>query len=287
MKIVRCADVTLPPYQCINTGRFGLPAGTAGRDGNEIEGYLIHCTSLSLEDMLQCRNGVGRLNRADESLRQSYHYYIDKNGTLVKDVDEADTAWGLRPSLPNGCGTDEVTYEDCDLNLDWDVIRDNPTILPDYLLLHIALEKGPIGGNDSQGSIDSCGCNAPQNSKLFTKAQYKTLINLLAEINARLTPIDGDNLRFVHNIDCCERNECGCSPCESELLCAVSNFCKPANAPLSVAFTPGAIVELTGADDTTQQVTENASDFLLRLLVNDSGAIKVRTATGLVALPTS
>lgn len=270
LRVLDCPELQKPITGCRDSQRFGLPIkGVHGRDGVAIQGIVIHCVENVEEG---CTVG-GKLHASDSGIRTSYHYSINRNGGLYQDVDDADIAWGLTPSVV--LGTTTVNYE-CGLMPSFVSVPGKPA---DQYLLHIAVESAK--NRVAFEMTGDCGCGAGLLAKQFGKEVAEKLVHLLAWLASSYNiTLDENHINFRHHIDLCDREECGCPPCISELLCAVSGYCEAVNNPTPTSFVEGQLVRVFGDDATGQQAVEGLSNLVLRALRVKTGVLQVQNADG-------
>lgn len=245
-----CLDPVKPPITCAPSKLFGVPQGNSGRNGQVIRGIVIHC--LSQNEMEACGQAI-KLSRLRGN-KNSLHYGVLLSGGLQQYVDDADIAYGLDFTVPLGatnpvyiCPNNPCQPDICDPNPPllnpykplW-ALSDEPAVagVPfDYYLLHIGVEAAAQKVHPFKSKADKHGCLEPADGcapcddndlrDQFGSAQLRTLTQLVAALAfEHNVPIDVDHINFFHNIDPCERDECGCAPCISQFVCQVTGYCQ-------------------------------------------------------------
>lgn len=260
MEVINCPNVIKPKVVKRESRRFGLPAiGTTGQN-TAITSILIHCIP---ELPPQICGDKPALHRADLDWRTSYHYLIPKEGeTIYQDVEDRDTAYGLSPKV--ALGTSVVTYE-CALFPSFTITPGQPL---DRNIIHIAVERPnrrtAIVTNPVATEGD-CECGGSELEKQFGIAQTKSLVKLIAWLSDQYSvPLNAAHVNWRHNIDMCEKDECGCPPCTTELYCRVSNYCASIALPNNPGVKEGDLVWVYGHDKYGEQRRERVSDLLTR-----------------------
>lgn len=184
---------------------FGFPKGTTGRTGG-VMGILIHCIP---DFSYYARSGGGALNRPRGDLHSSVHYSVPIKGQIIEHISPSNVAWGLGPTLAAGSSTPE--YGNC-AELTWGLAEIEAP--PDDYLIHIAIESSSI-----KALSDNCDC-PPMPSQ-----QLQNLSHLIAYLAQEYEiTIDAQHINFLHLIEPCKQNECGCDPDIQTLLSRVNSF---------------------------------------------------------------
>lgn len=253
--MAECPTTTKPFVSLVPTQLYGFPRGTAGRSSQEIQGILLHCIEDIGRFTTTCAPS-GAFSRPRGIEKASVHYAINLQGNITQYVDDSDVAWGLGPILAQG--SSNPTYAICNQSLDWDLTGDNVGIAADKYLIHIAIEspKNRVLNTNTQDG-DDCKCKVGFDTTLSTK-QSNNLIQLLAYLSETYDiALDVNHINFLHNIDSCNRAECGCSPCIVPLLCAVDDYCEPADFAANSTFREleegNEIVKIYGIDKYSRQ----------------------------------
>lgn len=283
--VYNCKDVACPKTTPINNKRFGLPIqGVIGRNGNVPIAIVIHCIDKVLED--PCNMKTPKLNSEFQSGTTSYHYVIRETGEVRCEVDPLNIAWGFGPKVED-CTTNVITY-DCQ-PLRWALAAANPGVPADYYTIHIAMEstKDPEGRRfkkkkqtDIQvgtGIANECECTETQPLlDQFSGAELRPLVHLIAWLVKQFPTVllADTNINWMHNIDCCQREECGCAPCIKELICAVNNYCQIPEQFGDASFGNGLLTHLYGEDLHREKMGEEAGSFLARHLRFNSATSK-------------
>lgn len=295
--LVECKTPERPSVICRPSKRFGVPVrGVAGRNGQEIKGIVIHCLQTTLETYaMQVCGDPQRLSRPNGPAA-SIHYGVNFNGGVQQYVDDTDIAWGLDFTVPRGTTTPVYRCPDgcfplitCEepnppqvsdptyLPL-WALTTDNPGIPFDYYLLHIGVEASgtKVPGMTRQG--DPCGdCSDGNAMSSFSDSEARKLVQLVAYLAERYNiPIDKDHINFWHNIDPCEREECGCAPCIVNFLCDVDGYCQgPKVAADPTYVLGGPVVYVYGETRYGDKTAQLSTQFLLSHFRFNSGLNRV------------
>lgn len=245
-----CLDPVKPAITCAPSKLFGVPQGNNGRNGQVVRGIVIHC--LDQTEMEACGQAV-KLSRLRGN-KNSLHYGILLSGGVQQYVDDGDIAYGLDFTVPLGgtnpvyiCPNNPCQPDACDPNPPlinpyiplWG-LSNEPIVagVPfDYYLLHIGIEAParkvqPFKAKTSaegciQPTEDCAPCDGNDIFDQFAPAQLRALTQLVAALAFQHNvPLDDDHVNFFHNIDPCERDECGCAPCISQFICHVSGYCQ-------------------------------------------------------------
>jgi hypothetical protein len=259
MRVIQCPNVIKPKVEARETRRFGLPVlGTAGQNTN-IVSILIHCVPEI--PPIPCGDKPA-LHRAAIDWRTSYHYLIPKEGrTIYQDVQDRDTAWGLSPKVTLGSST--VDY-DCGLFPTFTAIPGQPL---DRGVIHIALERVKSRATliDKFIPKGGCGCESTQLIEQFNRDQVQSLVKLIAWLsNEYGISLDVSHINFRHNIDMCEKEECGCDICMDELYCRVDSYCASIALPSNPNIKDGELVYVYGEDKYGEQKRETVASLLTR-----------------------
>ncbi len=281
-----CLDPTKPPINCLPSKLFGIPQGNSGRNGQVIRGIVVHCLD---EIGIEACGSATKLSRLRGS-KNSLHYTIPLNGGVQQHVDDADIAYGLDFTVPLGTTTPIYTCPDnpcqpdaCDPNPPllgnykplW-ALSDDVTLagVPfDYYLLHIGLEAPkrrvtpfrPQNSNENCGETNDCEpCADNSIDDQFANAQMRSLVQLVAALAFEYgIPIDSQHVNFWHNIDPCERDECGCEPCISQFICRVTNYCQtPKIAADATYVLDNQLAFVYGETKEGQKTAQRTADFL-------------------------
>jgi hypothetical protein len=295
----------------IPSPRYGIPAGTAGRRGFPILGIVIHCLDVTLDEYAKTCGSPGKLSRGLGN-KASLHYGISLTGGVQQYVHDSDMAWGLDFTVPLGsttpyyncpspCGPSQGPCDEpittSNYTLLWDLLTQaaNENIVipagtgPDFYLLHIGVESPAIRTQSLTGGSQDAGCNGCTDelvAKQFSQIQYRMLIQLVAFLADRYSiPLNDGRINFFHNIDPCDREECGCPPCGDQFVCAVQNYCQPAGvtqgADANIPVTsPDVMSHLYGQDIYGGRVAVPVSSLLL-------SNIRLNTATGKIEIRSS
>ena len=214
---------------------FGIPKGAPGRNGNVIQGIVLHCLKESLEeyDQLVCKNH--KIGKAKPS-HASMHYAIGYSGGIHQYVEDANIAWGFADYLSNFPGPYPVS------GLNWALVTANPTVSPDYYVLHIGLESGvPINDNEC------VNCAGPT---VLDRGGYRQLVHLLAYLAQTYSiPLDTGHVQFDQAINVAAEDECQCHDIVL-LLADVAAYCEPCESPAD-PLPDGTIFKLRGMTDPT------------------------------------
>ncbi len=245
MSTVDCLSPTYPPFECIDTERFGLPYGVHGRNGQRPRAILVHCIQDDPHEFARAnceilRGRDGRIRRHGAS----YHWLVGIEGDLVAQVDEEDIASGLGD------------LNECPLNWTYVNALIPPASHPDEVLIHIAIQVPPTTG----AYHCNCDCSIPTGFQ----AQSAVLVRLIAAIADRWNiTINADTLRYDSEVrDCSEDCECMES---RDLVCAVLAYCeRPGDqAEASATFNPltDTLAFVEGITTTGRRVRIRLSDL--------------------------
>lgn len=291
----QCLPAAKPAVTCVPSQLYGIPAQTAGRNGQIIRGIVIHCID---EAEGEACGSVPKLNRLRGG-KNSLHYGISLNGGIKQFVDDGDIAYGLDFNVPLGtttpvyacpgsecntidnCGNVTVTpgtavYKPLWALSDLAAVANVPF---DYYLLHIGIENAGRKASAQTGQIlpdDPCGpCNGNDLRVQFTREEMASLVQLVAYLSETYTvPLDADHINFWHQIDPCQRDECGCDPCITQFLCKVGSYCQGPKVVADQTYVVGTGIDFVyGENEFGQKTAEKVSDFI-------AGNFRKNTATG-------
>ena len=261
--------------ECLS-GNYGLKdKGVAGRNGQTISAVLIRC--IAEGHGMPCYV-EGNLKKEADNYRESYHYIVRADGTVVREVPENSTSWALKPKLVKDLNAlpavvYNVEYPEC-ADLDWTPINTVPVgAFKDDLLLTIGVEvpktgnRYPLAWAHKQCACTKsggCGATLYQN---FNNYQLYKLARLLKWISIQYPALTLDNLhyQFYQNINDCCLEECGCSPSVEELMCLATNFCEPIKNLAGNFVESGTVSYIYGFNADGIPVKEDLSTALLRL----------------------
>ncbi len=275
MPVINCPDPTKPIVTTIASPLFGFPRGTEDRDDVEIQGILIHCVDTLTEYQACQANAYGEAGRPTGILKQSLHFGIPINGRIQQYIAEENIAWGLAPILAQGAS--EPTYSDCDNSLTWDLTEENEDVAPDKYLIHIAIEASKERVISSGTLECTCDINFAENNP---KTQSRQLVELVAFLASEYEiTIDSNHINFLHNVDPCKRNECGCNPCIDQLICAIDDYCQVVENAKDTTFQENEETEITalyGEDQYGNKKKITAEEVFAFFI---SGAIRIPNRT--------
>lgn len=295
-----CLDPTKPPINCLPSKLFGIPQGNSGRNGQIIRGIVVHC--IDDADVEACGSAV-KLSRLRGS-KNSLHYTIPLNGGIQQHVDDGDIAYGLDFTVPLGatapiytCPNNPCQPDPCDINPPllgnykplW-ALSDDVTLagVPfDYYLLHIGIESPKRGvpafnpKTTDAGCIEStddcspCGDN--DITTQFSSRQHRSLVHLVAALAFQYgIPVDSAHINFWHNIDPCERDECGCEPCISQFICNVTNYCQSPKVGADATYVnDNGLAFVYGETKEGQKTAQPTSDFIAENLRYNTGLARI------------
>lgn len=304
--LVECKSPEKPSVICLPSRRYGVPQGTSGRNGETIKGIVIHCLETTLEQYaIQVCGDPGKLSRGSGP-KSSLHYGIGMNGNVQQYVDDDDIAWGLDFTVPRGTTTPIYKCPDscpgpnpCDPNApppvsdphylpDWGLTTENPNIPFDYYLLHIGVEASGTRVKALITSSGGCGeCADGGTGQQFSDPEVLKLVQLVAFLADRYNiPQNKDHINFWHNIDPCERSECGCTPCTANLLCEVDNYCQgPAVAADPTYVLGGPLSHIYGQTKFGDKTAQTTQMFFRNNLRINAGVLEVFDAATNTWLP--
>lgn len=304
--LIECKTPEKPPVVCLPSKRYGVPQGTPGRNGQTVKGIVIHCLDNTLEGYAaQVCGDVGKLSRGNGP-KASLHYGIGMNGNVQQYVSDDDIAWGLDFTVPRGTVTPIYRCPDgcpapslCDPLApplvsdpnylpDWTLTTENPGIPFDYYLLHIGVEAS--GNRVSPIAINAggCGeCSDGNTGQQFTTPEVWKLVQLVAYLaDFYSIPQDRNHINFWHNIDPCERDECGCTPCIANLLCEVDSYCQgPLVAADPTYVLGGPLSHVYGQTKFGDKTAQATPMFFLNNLRVNAGVLEVFDAATNTWLP--
>ena len=278
MAIIRqCKDPEYPAMVSIPSPLYGFPRGTLGRNGNVPLAIVIHCVS-DLGTYNKVCNPVGALSRPRGSDKASVHFGIGRQGAVQMYIDPDDTAWGFGPNLPPTATA--PSYDLCNVPT-WALTIVNANIPPDYYTIHIAVEqpKQRTYPTAPQDSID-CQCDSAFDNRLNPE-QSRNLVQLVAKLAFEYNiPIDDAHVNWFQNIDPCEREECGCSPCLVQFLCAVDAYCEAPDFGGDGSFNNESTLTLVyGEDKFEQKRSQTPQSFLSQNLRWNTATAKLQILT--------
>ena len=260
-----------PPPMLLRPARtFGIPRGRAGRNGNAIQGIVIHCLDMDFAQRSAEAERMYRLLKAKPQ-HASLHYVIGTNGEVQRQVEDANIAWGHAWYVSNFA----LGYP---MEIVWSLADQNPMMTPDYYVINIGL----IRGNDDRQCIGD--------EVLAVGLARASLVHLLAWLcQEHDIAIDTDHITLHRDIDAFASDECGECVTLDDILLDVVNYCQPCAAPFSGQAPEGEILRLLGLSDYVCDnqcfVVEDAVTLLRRLLPLDPEGGLMWTNNGLALRP--
>jgi hypothetical protein len=242
--------------------------GETNRNGKAIKAILIRCIPEGYAEPCPVD---GNLAKSSEIYRESYHYIIKGNGTVVSDVPENQTSWALKPffNVPDcGMGSGTLEYPEC-CKILWKPFQD--TVAGQYVddvLLTIAIEVPSISANSYLNwAHKNCSCD-PNLSKNFSATQITGLARLLQYLFIKYPAIEknSNGIQLFDNINLCEISECGCNVNPSELICLATQYCEPVAGQEGKHVPTGEVVWIHGYDKDFLPVREKLADAINRLI---------------------
>lgn len=108
-----------------NTGHYGIPKGSTGRDGEEVVGICLHVLEKTAETYTAYLHSNRELVDIRPDEHGSIHYMVNADGTIRQFVQTTNTAWALQ-----------------DLNNPtWDLLPDYSGINLNYVFINIGVEQ--------------------------------------------------------------------------------------------------------------------------------------------------
>lgn len=257
----------LPPAITNNLANtFGIPRGRAGRNGNTIQGIVIHCLDMDFSQRSAETERVYRELKAKPQ-HASLHYVIGINGEVQRQVEDANIAWGHAWYISNFA----LGYP---MEIVWSLADQNPPMTPDYYVINVGLIRG---NNEERCTGDEV---------LASGLARASLVHLLAWLcQEHDIAIDADHIALHRDIDAFAANECGECVTLDNILYDVENYCQPCAAPFSGQAAEGQILRILGLSDYACDnhcfVAEDAVEMLKRVLPLDPNGGLMWTENGL------
>lgn len=227
IEVLPCVTPTPPVLTCYDTRWYGIPRGTTGRNGNTIQGIVLHCldTPLNAYDGHMAAKGL----IPALSNHTSMHYAVNPDGIIHQYVLDTDIAWGSQQYLGNfPSSTPDTDY------IGWPVLKAaNPNKSLDLYAIHIGIASQAYGRQ-----LDSCKdpCDVPHLG--FTDVGYAQLVRLIAYLAQKHNiPVDGQHIAFHDTISVLPSQELGCACLENFcLVCDVDAYCEKCINPSDATY---------------------------------------------------
>lgn len=224
LEVLPCITPTPPVTTCKYSRWYGIPRGKSGRNGQTIQGIVLHCLDMDLPTYDSHTGAKGTVPALQN--HTSVHYAISEDGIVHQYVKEEDIAWGSRLYMGNFPTTTASPYPG------WPVLSAaNPNEALDLYVVHVGIAVPKY-----DHKLDSCTdpCDIPHLG--MSEVGYRQLVRLLAYLaDAYNIPIDGQHIAFHEQIENTTSEGCACIE-NFCLLCDVDAYCEKCINPADSTY---------------------------------------------------
>ena len=227
IEILPCVPPSPPVLTCHGTRWYGIPRGVSGRNGNAIQGIVLHCLNMPLNAYDGHMAAKGTTPALEN--HTSLHYVVNPDGIVHQYVADTDIAWGSQLYTGN-FPTSTPNYD----YLGWPALKAaNPNKSLDLYTLQIGIAIPAYGRN-----LDMCTDPCDVSHLGMTNVGYAQLVRLVAYLAYTYNiPIDSQHIQFHDLISQLPEGEQGCTCLENFcLLCDVGSYCEKCVNPGDSAF---------------------------------------------------